>query len=100
MSGICSRHQNHDPNCRLCTKIPLTDEEKAYYRGWDASRAAQRRNCWTPVENCVLNVYTRLEAAARHAITQVGDRGLEAALDEIDELRRLNRGMWDPDLPT
>jgi hypothetical protein len=51
--------------------IPLTPEQEAYYRGWDAAREAQLRNCWTPVENCVLNVYTRLEDA----------------LDDIDHLR-------------
>ena len=98
MSGICSRHQGHDPDCPLCTAIPLTKEQEAYYKGWKESQEAIIRNCWTPVENCVLNVYTRLEDAARKAITEIGNPELEKALDEIDKLRELNRGMWGRDL--
>ncbi len=57
------------------------------------------RNCWTPVENCVLNVYTELEAAARKSVAEIGNPELERVLDEIDKLRELKRGMWDPNLP-
>jgi hypothetical protein len=99
MSGVCSAHQGHDKDCPRCTAIPLTPEQEAYYRGWDAARAAQLRNCWTPVENCVLNAYTRLEDAARKSISEAGDPDLEKALDDIDHLRELKRGMWGRDLP-
>jgi hypothetical protein len=96
VSGICSQHQGHDPACPRCLAIPLTDEKRAYYRGWDESLAAMRRNCWTPVENCVLNVYTRLEDAAR-----AGDQAaLGEVLREIDQLRDLGRGMWGRGLDT
>jgi hypothetical protein len=98
MSGICSQHQGHDKNCPRCTAIPLTPEDESYYRGWDAAHAAQLRNCWTPVENCVLNVYTQLEDAARKSIAEVGNVELEKAIDDIDKLRELNRGMWGRDL--
>lgn len=98
MSGICSQHQGHDPNCPRCTAIPLTEEDKAYYRGWEESRAAIIRNCWTPVENCVLNVYTKLEDAARATAARETHPELLAVLNEIEKLRELHRGMWGRDL--
>src|SRR5271155_1771534 len=98
MSGICSQHQGHDKACPYCTAIPLTPEQEAYYRGWDEAEAALLRNCWTPVENCVLNVYTRLEDAARKFVSESGDPDLENVIDDIDKLRELHRGMWGRDL--
>lgn len=98
MSGICSRHQGHDPDCRLCLAIPLTPEDQAYYRGYEDSAKHMLANCWTPVENCVLNTYTKLEQVARRAIEETGNPELEGVLDEITHLRELKRGMWEPDL--
>ena len=90
MSGICSKHNGHDKNCSLCLARPLTEEEKVYYKGMDDYRAMALRNCWTSVENCVLNVYTALEDAARAGSSSE----IEKALKEIDKLRELKRGMW------
>lgn len=89
MSGLCSAHAGHDPDCRLCTSIPLTDEEKAYYRGWDERLEAVHRNGWAFAEAQCLDAYEALEKAVR-----ADDK--EAILDAIkhlDELRQLNRGF-------
>lgn len=99
MSGICSKHQGHDKNCPLCTATPLSAEEEAYYRGWDDALAAQKRNCWTAVENCVLNVYSELEYSVRKLVYEGAYTSkLEKTLKDIDKLRELNRGMWARDL--
>jgi hypothetical protein len=98
MSGICSKHQGHDPTCNLCMAVPLTKEEEAYYKGWDEHGEAQLNNCWTPVENCVLNTFTRLEDAARKIAASETHPDLEMVLSDIDKLRELKRGMWKRDL--
>lgn len=98
MSGICSTHQGHDPECKLCTQIPLTEADKQFYAGMDFAYRSQKSNCWTAVENCVLNKYTILEEAARKSAAEFSDPDLEAALKEIDKLRELHRGMWGRDL--
>lgn len=98
MSGICSRHQGHDPTCRLCCAIPLSKEDEAYYRGWDEHRDALTRHHWTPVENFILNMYTKLEDEARRSMEETGDTKLKEILEKIDESRRLGRGMWKRDM--
>jgi hypothetical protein len=99
VSGICSQHQVRDPDCSLCTSTPFSAVDRAYCRGWEDSRVEMIRNHWTPVENCVLNIYTKLEDAARKSIAEVVDPALEEALGEIDKQRELNRGVWERDLP-
>lgn len=98
MSGICSAHQGHDPNCSRCTAIPLTEEQKHFYEGMDFAYEAMKNNCWTPVENCVLNVYTRLEDVVRSIAARETHPELEKVLAEVDKLRELKRGMWGRDL--
>jgi hypothetical protein len=76
--------------------IPLTEEKKAYYRGYEKRLEHMLANCWTPVENCVLNTYTELEDVARKMAGE--DPELRKVLDKIDRLRELRRGMWARDL--
>lgn len=96
MSGYCSRHQTHNATCQACLAKPLTEEQKDYYRGWEDGRAAQRRNGWHPVEDCVLDAYDELEAAARTVCFSTGevhaDR-LQRALVALNKLRQLHRGF-------
>jgi len=85
MSGICSRHQGHDPECKLCQAIPLTEHDKAYYEGWDARLESIHRNGWVVAEDIVMDAYETLESAVRSG------GGIEAALAKLDELRQLKR---------
>lgn len=87
--------------------MPLTPEQEAYYKGWEAAYRQQLKNCWTPVENCVLNVYTQLEDVARKSIAEIDGTDaskyistdeLRKVLADVDKLRELNRGMWARDL--
>jgi len=93
MSGICSHHQGHDPKCDLCTRIPLTDDQRHYYEGWQESLAALDRNGWCVVERIVVDAYEELEQAARELPTSILEGRLGRALDALDKMRLLNRGF-------
>jgi hypothetical protein len=100
MSGICSAHQGHDPNCPRCTATPLTEEDKHFYAGMEFAYEAMKNNCWTPVENYVLNIYAQLEDVARRLAGSETHPEMEKVLDKIDAIRKIGRKTWDRDLET
>jgi hypothetical protein len=92
-------HHGHNPNCHICLALPLTEEDKAYYRGWDDYAETMRRNGWYPVENCVLDAYEELETAARYPQAPFGmdtQAAMKKALASIDKMRELKRGFAPP----
>jgi hypothetical protein len=102
MSGVCSRHQGHDPLCSLCLAVPLTDLDKAYYKGWDFALESTHRNGWVFTEAHVMDAFEELEAASRALVSggagEVGElqekfAAVASVVAKIDELRRLKRGF-------
>ncbi len=94
MSGICSAHISHDPDCKLCTRIPLSDAEKEWCKGFDYALASQKHHGWYAQENCVLDGFEALETAAR---AQPGKSPeLTEALAALDHMRTLFRGFAPP----
>jgi len=65
MSGICSAHQGHNPDCRVCNAVPLTEMEKEYYKGWNDSLEAAKRNGWAIIEIVVEEAYLDLAKAVK-----------------------------------
>jgi len=102
MSGVCSRHQGHDPTCDLCLAVPLTELDLAYYKGWAESLEAAHRNGWVFTEALVMDAFEELEQASKALVSggaggvgelQENFKAVALVVAKIDDLGRLKRGF-------
>lgn len=85
MSGICSQHQGHDPDCIRCTAIPMPIHEQYLFS--DGRKSGLMDACKVKCRGCD-NDWPYYESTGQHAFAGVGGALYSCKSEEIRKIMR------------